>query len=494
MMCNPPVLLVHREGPRRPAFRLLMSDLVSIRHAIVEEVLSTRPTVHHPMLTRRDILRRLGAAPATLPFLGNLASMAAPLAAARRKQRLVIVFSPDGVVKKNFWPERAGALHTPPPVAQQTPLPPILAPLEPFRDQLLFVKGVHNRIRGDGDGHMRGIGCLLTGIELFPGNIQGGSDTPAGWASGRSIDQEIRGYLQSDPTLATRCGSLEFGVLVPNRADTWTRMVYAGPNRPVTPIDDPYQMFQRLYGQTKDRQNLASVLDAVRADLSRIAGRLPAADRRILEEHTELVRSFELELASHHEATSHPVPVLEEGVAEQNDQMPKISRMQIELLVASLQADFTRVATLQFTNSVGQPHMKWLGIQEGQHDLSHKPNSDDDAQEKLTRINAWYAGEIAHLAHRLSDTPEPGGEGSMLDHTTILWTNELGEGNSHSHQDIPWVLIGGGLGFQGGRMVDAGGVAHNRLLLSLAHAMGHTGLARFGNPDYCGDGPLTGLG
>jgi hypothetical protein len=187
------------------------------------------------------------------------------------------------------------------------------------------------------------------------------------------------------------------------------------------------------------------------------------------------------------------VPVLEQGIVEQNDRMPKISRMQIELVVSSLAADFARVMTLQFTNSVGQPHMKWLGVDEGQHELSHEPNSNEAAQEKLTKINTWYAGEIAHLAKRLAETPEPGGSGSLLDHTTILWTNELGEGNSHSLDDIPWVMIGNGLGFEMGRALQFPGVPHNRLHLALAHAMGHTSLVRFGNPDYCGDGPLTGL-
>jgi hypothetical protein len=337
------------------------------------------------------------------------------------------------------------------------------------------------------------MGCLLTGIELFPGNIQGGSETPAGWSSGLSIDQEIKNHLQARPETATRFGSLEFGVLVPNRADTWTRMVYAGPNKPVAPIDDPYQMFAKLYGQMKDRESMQSVLDELHEDLAKVAGALPAEDRRILEEHTALVRDFEQELATHRETVGHPVPVLEQGIVEQNDQMPKISRMQIELVVSSLAADFARVMTLQFTNSVGQPHMKWLGVDEGQHELSHEPNTNEAAQEKLTKINTWYAGEIAHLAQRLAETPEPGGSGSLLDNTTILWTNELGEGNSHSLDDIPWVMIGGGLGFQTGRALQFPGVPHNRLHLSLAHAMGHTSLVRFGNPDYCGDGPLAGL-
>jgi hypothetical protein len=433
------------------------------------------------MINRRDFLAHLGIGSSALPFLGGLPSLAA--AAADPRRRLIVVFTPDGVVMKNFWPEQAGPLPE--------KLPASLEPLGSFRDRMLLLKGVHNKVRGDGDGHMRGIGCLLTGIELFPGNIQGGSDTPAGWSSGMSIDQEIREFLQSRPETATRFGSLEFGVLVPDRADTWTRMVYAGPNRPIAPIDDPYRMFHRLYGQLRDRESLVSVLDDVREDLAAVSAALPAEDRRLLEEHAALVRQFEHDLAGHAVEMAHALPVLEPGVLEQNDQMPKISRMQIDLLVHSMRADFTRIATLQYTNSVGQARMRWLGIDEGQHDLSHEPNSNEAAQEKLTRINAWYAEEIAHLARRLAETPEPGGDGSMLDHTTILWTNELGEGNSHTHQNIPWLFVGGGLGLGGGRMVEFPGVAHNRLLVTLAHAMGHTGLIRFGNPDFCGDGPLS---
>ena len=134
------------------------------------------------------------------------------------------MFSPNGVVPGAFWPAEEGATFT---------LPESLKPLEPFKKQTLVLNGVCDKVRGDGDNHMRGIGCLLTGVELYPGNIQGGSHTPAGWASGMSIDQEIKNPLQKDPATRTRFGSLEFGVMVPERADTWTRMVYSGPNKPV---------------------------------------------------------------------------------------------------------------------------------------------------------------------------------------------------------------------------------------------------------------------
>src|SRR5207247_9210104 len=107
--------------------------------------------------------------------------------------------------------------------------------------------------------------------------------------------------------------------------------------------------------------------------------------------------------------------------------------------------------TVQCTNSGGQPRMPRLGINAGQHDLSHRPDTDEDAQAKLTKINAWYCEQLAYMAKRLAETPEPGGEGSLLDNTLIMWTNELGKGNSHTLDNIPWVLVGNGLGFQMGR-------------------------------------------
>ena len=438
-----------------------------------------------PRASRREFLRTLGVSAAVLPFVGNLPGLAFDNQT-QRKKRLLIVFSPDGTVPWNFWPDEVG---------KDFKLKPITEPLEPFKDKLLFLKGLSNKVRGDGDGHMRGIGCMLTGIELFPGNIQGGSDTPAGWCSGLSIDQEIRNKLQADAATKTRFGSLEFGVMVPERADTWTRMVYAGPNKPVTPIDNPYQMFNKLYGRKKDNAALASVLDDLNADLKKVAGAVSAADRKLLDDHAAFVREMEAELKADAAAkdVGHKVPELEPGVREENDQMPKLSKMQIELIVNSFLADFTRVATLQYTNSVGEPKMRWLGVNEGQHSLSHEPDSNKDAQEKLTKINKWYCEQIAYLAKRLADTPEPGGTGSLLDNTTIVWTNELGQGNSHTHNNIPWLLIGGGLGFQTGRSLKYKDVPHNRLLMSLAHAFDH-GVKTFGNPKFCGDGPLTDLG
>jgi hypothetical protein len=430
--------------------------------------------------SRRRFLRDLGVGAAVSPFIMNLPSLAFANQT-RRKQRLVVMFSPNGVVPKTFWPDEEGSNFT---------LKESLEPLEPFKDRTLVLHGVCDRVRGDGDSHMRGIGCLLTGIELFAGNIQGGSDTPAGWASGISIDQEIKNHLRQDPATQTRFGSLEFGVLVPERADTWTRMVYAGANKPIAPVGDAYQMFNKLYGQMRDRETLGSVLDDLQEDLQRVSTAVSADDRRLLDEQATFVRELEQELrTTSSAAVGHPAPEPEAGIESQNDNMPTLSKMQIELMVNSFVNDFTRVATLQYTNSVGGAKMKWLGIDEGHHGLSHEDDKNIEAMEKLTKINRWFCEQLAYLTKRLAETPEPGGEGSLLDNTTIVWTNELGKGSSHTLDNIPFVLVGGGLDFQMGRSLKLDRQPHNRLLMSLAHGFGHE-ITTFGNPDFCGKGPL----
>jgi hypothetical protein len=278
---------------------------------------------------------------------------------------------------------------------------------------------------------------------------------------------------------------------VTDRADPWTRMSYAGPNQPVAPVSDPYQMYQKLYGQLQDKQNLRSVLDDVQSDLKKVRKLLSAEDRHLLEEHQSLVRQMEQEIArADRQKLNVNPPTLEEGVADQNDNVPRLSRMQIDLLINSFVNDMARVATLQYTKSVGSARMKWLGVNDGHHGLSHEPDKNEEAQGKLTQINHWFCGELRYLLERLATTPEPGGSGTMLEHTLVVWTNELGKGNSHTLDNIPFVLVGGGFGFQMGRSLKLDKVPHNRLHLALAHAVGHR-LATFGKPSLCDGGPLA---
>ena len=433
-------------------------------------------------LSRRNFVRDLGVSAAALPFLTGLPGLNA--AAGSGKQRLIFMFSPNGTIPPNFWPDKEGADYD---------LKRILKPLAPYKDKMMPMRGINNKVGGDGDRHMRGMSCLLTGTELLPGNIQGGSETPAGWASDISIDQELKNFLQSREETRTRFGSLEFGVAVPNRADPWTRMSYKGANQPVAPIDDPEQMLTKLYGQQKDKESLSSIIDVVRDDITRVSKNLGAEDRARLEEHLTLVREMEAELQRDDgdNELDHPIPDIDPDIELVNDNTPRISRMQIDLLVNAMANDMTRIGSLQYMRSVGQARMNWLGIKEGHHGLSHEPDTNKEAAEKLTKINEWFAAELAYLTKRLAETPEPGANGSMLDNTLIVWLNELGIGNRHTLTDNPFVLIGGKAhGIKTGRHLKFQDATHNRLWLTIAQSMGHD-IQTFGNANLCEGGALN---
>jgi hypothetical protein len=435
------------------------------------------------LIPRRDFLTTAAGSFATLYGLGKLPwRMPSSLGQSNVKKRLIIVFSPNGMVSDGFWPDREGS---------DFELTTVLQPLEEFHEKILIVKGICNFVRGDGDGHMRGMSCLLTGNELFPGNIQGGSDAPAGWCKGISIDQEIKNFLQSQDATRTRFGSLEFGVLVHNEANPWTRMVYAGPNQPVAPISDPYRMYDKLHGSSKDRENLQNVLGLVDEDLNKFIERGNPDQQNLLGLNRKYVRQMETDLAVALQQSGKRIPIeMPRELPLRPANMPEISKLQIDLLVNSFVNDFNRVATLQFTQSVGDLRMSWLDVNEGHHHLSHEPDSNEDAQEKLRRINTWYAEQIAYLAKQLAQTNEPGTDQPMLDNTLIVWTNELGHGSSHTLNNLPMVLIGGGFGFEMGRYAKVQKVSTTRLWLAIANAMGHR-IDTFGMAEHCKDGPIA---
>ena len=120
-------------------------------------------------LHRRHFLKTAGLSAATLPFLTGLPSLGLG-APARPRQRLIFMFSPNGTIPAAYWPDAEGTNFE---------LKEIMKPLADFKDRMLVLNGVCNKVRGDGDSHMRGMSCLLTGIELFPGNIMGGGGQPA---------------------------------------------------------------------------------------------------------------------------------------------------------------------------------------------------------------------------------------------------------------------------------------------------------------------------
>ncbi len=398
------------------------------------------------------------------------------------------MFSPNGTIPGAWTPTGTETNFT---------LSPILSPLAPHQDSLVVIQGVDQR-GGGGDGHQNGIGGMLTGQVLNSGPFAGMGSAPAGWPNGPSVDQRIAEVIGT----TTKLRSLELGVQV-GAADNWGRMIYRAANQPLPPEDDPAQVYANVFADLHgDQTALAalrarrkSILDAVSAQYTRVEAQLGAADRMRLDQHLTAVREIELRLTTPFVAPTAACqdPAAPAAATTANDDFPAIGGVQLDLLVTALACDITRVASLQWSRSVSQVRFTWLPspIPDGHHDLSHRPDNDASAVDKLTRINTWYASQLAALMTKLKAVPE--GDGTLLDHTLILWCNELAIGNVHSRTDAPYVLGGGAGGaLRTGRFLTyAGDVPHNNLLVSLMNIMGLPDQT-FGKPDWC-TGPLSGL-
>jgi hypothetical protein len=441
---------------------------------------------HAFSLSRRAALSTFGSL-AALPLLDAMFAGKARADTATYPRRFVVFFSSCGTIAPNWTPSGG---------ERDFQLSPILAPLEPFRDDIIVVQGVDQQGGGSGFGHQAGMGGMLTGNGLNPGPFSAGGGSSSGWASSLSVDQRIANAIGND----TAFKSIELGVQV-GAADNMGRMCYAASDRPIPPEDDPYRAFARVFADlTGDPAELAklrahrlSVLDRVAGRFERLSLRLGAGDRQKLEAHLSSIRDIESRLSVVPAARAAcQIPSLDNGIdIAANDSFPLVGKLQMDLLVMSLACDLTRVASLQWSRSASAVRFSWLHIDALHHDLSHRGDGDTDAIDKLTSVNRWYAQQLAYLIGRMKQIPE--GDGTLLDNTVILWCNELAKGNVHSRTDAPYVLAGrAGGALQTGRFLSFDGdVPHNNLLLSLIHAMGQNDTS-FGNPDWC-TGPLTGL-
>jgi hypothetical protein len=161
-------------------------------------------------------------------------------------------------------------------------------------------------------------------------------------------------------------------------------------------------------------------------------------------------------------------------------------------LVAALACDVTRVASIQWSHTVGPTVFSWLGLEDGHHSLSHYDPSNPAAIADFIASERWYSERFAELLDRLAEMPEPGTTGSMLDHSLVLWSQELGDGRLHECKRVPFVLAGGAGGhLNPGTYLDFGATPHQKLLVSVCQACGLTNQV-YGDASH-GVGGLEGI-
>jgi len=435
--------------------------------------------------SRRHFLRAsIGAL--ALPLLDSLRADAAGVTPPKR---LVLIYTPNGTAPDAWFP-------TPGASTREFELGTIHQPLAAYKDQLVLFRGVHSSVAMDpannGGPHQRGIGALFTGQMLGTGEFVDGCGSTAGWAAGRSIDQEVAALIGQDTLLA----SLELGVRCMDN-DVQGRISYADSGQPLPPINDPIATYERLFFRTTPpvpSANLRaeSILAAVGDQFASLRPRLGREDRAKVDEHLALVEDLERRLGfGEPDGTCDaPLPPPEGLAADSEDTMPEVSRLQLDMLAMALACDLTRVASVQYSTGFNRIRYPWLGSLEEGHGLSHSGDSDTAAWTRLAERQTWHAGELAYLLQRLEEMPE--GDGTVLDSTLVLWGNEISKGNSHSLEDIPYLVAGSAGGaIKTGQFLHLGGVSNSRLLLTLLRAYGYAG-ETFGHPDYAGD-EISGL-
>ena len=457
-------------------------------------------------ISRRKLLGGLGALTVALTSpIWRAATVFGQDANAKAAKRFISMFSANGTIQKSFFQQDAG---TDLPIS----LMPILKPLEMHKDKLLVLKGLHmystvedvlNKTNGmeganviagkPGGPHMRGPGAMLTGGSLLPGSFTG-SGGPAGWADRISVDQYIAGRIGKD----TQYPSLEFGVRITGQ-EPLKVISYKGANQPANPVDDPFQMYSRIFANANlsddqlkkliaERQ---SVLDFLKDDLNRLEARVSSEDKAKLEAHLAGIRSIEQGLANSGNGCK-PLVMPAKYDAHAMDKFPAAARLQLDLMILAHKCNMTKVSTYMWANADSWQYFPWIGVNEEHHTLSHSGDNDAAATQKLITINTWHSTEFNYMLDQFAAVTEADGS-NMLDNMLILWGNELGAGNTHTYKNIPWVIAGSAGGFlKTGRQVNYKDLPHNNLLVSVCNAMGFNDVQTFGIPGVC-TGPLMGL-
>ena len=421
-------------------------------------------------------------------------------------RRLVFFFSSNGTIYESWLPTmERGKLA----------LSPILAPLERHKSKLLVVDGLCHTVineKGDRSGHSAGMNTALTGRRAKSIDPQ---YPLRSMATGISLDQHLAPIMGAE----AKFRSIELGIQVQPFSTDNSSLSYLGPLRPIIAENNPYVAFDRVFRgfneastavdpQDEVRLNdRKAVLSAVSQNLDALRPTLPQSDRIKLEAHLAAVASIEHSLNTGvGEAVANVCGKPELGKridVWNNNNIPALAKLQMDLMVMSLACDLTRVGTVQFGRAGAAHRFNWLGPEfasdpmlavtdeaKGFHALAHK-ESDPVSKAKLVKIHTWYASQLAYFLDKLDAIPERGG--TMLDNTVVVWFNELGSGGTHTHENTPWVIAGNTRGlFKTGQLVSFPNEPHNRLLMTLSHAMGVEETA-FGDPDFCKGGPLTGV-
>ena len=394
-------------------------------------------------ISRRAMLRGLGTAVA-LPWLESM--VPARAATSKPANRFGVVYVPNGMIMENYLPRNEGPDYE---------MTPTLSALEHLRAHFQVLSGLNciPTPGRPGGAHAKATTRFLTDIS---------PPTSETWLdAGISVDQ----ILAQETSKHTQLASLELAIESGETAgscDTGYACAYTntlswkGPSTPLPTQNNPRLVFERMFGDsssTDPKERLGrmrqekSILDSITEEASHLSGSLPPSDRTKLAEYLDAVRGVERRIQNA-EIDNRQVPLVDHPAG-----IPAVwedhVKLMFDLVVLAYQSDLTRVITLMMGHEQSGMTYPQIGVPDAHHPISHHQREPQKVA-KTARINAYHVKMFAYLLERLRDTPD--GEGSLLDHMTMIYGAGIADSNSHAPLNIPFLLAGGGTGnLKGGR-------------------------------------------
>ena len=396
---------------------------------------------------RRTVLRGIGATLA-LPLLDGMVPALTALGQtpARPIRRLGVVYVPNGIRMEHWTPAVDGTGFD---------FTQILQPLAPFRDRLLVLSGLSSGNGPQSSGvHARASTKFLT--DMTPKFTQG-SDLSAGV----SIDQLAAAELRQE----TQFGSLELalesgetGTCDVGFSCAYTNTIsWRGPTTPLPMEHNPRAVFERLFGDSGSSDPAArlarlaknrSILDSVTEKVKQLERTLGPRDNGQLREYLDAIRDVERRIQKAEQRSGDELPAIDQPVGVPAT-FEEHAKLMFDLQVLAYQTDMTRIVTFMIGREFSGRSYPEIGAPDAHHPTSHH-QGDPEKLAKLTRINTHHVTQFAYYLDKLRSTRD--GDGSLLDHMTLVYGAGMSDGNAHSPVNLPILLLGGGSGrLKGGR-------------------------------------------
>jgi len=418
-----------------------------------------------------------------LPFLHSLGHGATPGTSIKPAKKLVIMYVPNGLVRRCFFPgeEEAelpgfiGGFNADKTKSERrfknTPgiypleLTSTMQPLAPHIEDITLVTGLDRTFKNGQDVHAQGASCYLTSLSPVQAAEQGIKHP-----NGRSLDQVIGDHVGGDtvfPTLEISCN----GFTAPKESIYFNNISWYGPDQIAPSIRDPRKLYNRLFMSSGFRSHMADVTDLILADAKDLKRRLGHDDQQTLDGYVEMVRDIEVR-----------VKKMEKLVAEVDIDIPKDEvlprgeyiRLQVDLMLMAFQTGITNICTFMVGPERWSASLMYEGVYDkpvDHHVMSHSQKG--DGYKKLQKLDIFHVQQYAYLIKRMKEITESDGT-SMLDNSLVTYGAGLGDGATHQYYDLPLIVAGKGQGqIKQGRFIQSkSGTLNSNLWLTLAQLMG----------------------